>query len=271
MRRTERSRLQRGFTLIEAVMVITITGVVIAVVSVFILPATSAYFASSDRAKLGDHADTALRRMARDLALALPNSVRVAASGRTVELIPVSGGARYATESGDPLQFGTTPADTSFSIVGPALRLSRASQQLAWFNLGAGIADADAYTLANVRSTTNPAGDATTVGLTGAALPNALLAPPYRVYAIESPVSYRCDTAAQTLTRHTGYGFNATQADPPTGGTSAVLAKDVSACSFSYTTGAAGARYALASLQITLTRNGESVSLYHAVHVDNLP
>ena len=83
------------------------------------------------------------------------------ASGRSVELIPVSGGARYATESGDPLQFGTTPADTSFSIVGPALRLSRASQQLAWFNLGAGISDADAYTLANVRTATTAAGNAT--------------------------------------------------------------------------------------------------------------
>lgn len=271
MRRTEPNRLQRGFTLIEAVMVITITGVVIGVVSVFILPATSAYFASSARAQLGDQADTALRRMARDLAVALPNSVRVAASGRSVELIPVSGGARYATESGDPLQFGTTPADTSFSIVGPALRLSRASQQLAWFNLGAGISDADAYTLANVRTATTAAGNATSVSFTGAALPNALMAPPYRVYAIEPPVSYRCDTTAQTLTRYTGYGFNATQPDPPSTGTSAVVAKDVSACSFSYTTGAAGARYALASLQITLTRNGESVSLYHAVHVDNLP
>ncbi|MFG6468985.1 type II secretion system protein [Roseateles sp. BYS87W] len=274
IRRIERPRpwaLQRGFTLIEAVMVIVITGIVISVVSVFILPATNAYLSSSSRAQLGDQADTALRRMARDLTLALPNSVRVSASAQAVELIPVSGGARYATESGDTLQFGTSPADTSFDVIGPPRKLSHTSQQLAWFNLGAGIADADAYTLANVRTATSAAGNASNVTFTGAALPNALMAPPYRVYAIEPPVTYRCNTAAGTLTRYTGYGFSSTQPDPPTAGTSAVLSRDVSACTFTYSAGAVGARYALASLQITLARNGESVSLYHAVHVDNLP
>ena len=48
-----RSRLtERGFTLIEAVMVIAITGVVIAMVAIFIVPATTAYFASAARAQL---------------------------------------------------------------------------------------------------------------------------------------------------------------------------------------------------------------------------
>ena len=264
MRQTE-----RGFTLIEAVMVIAITGVVITVVSIFILPATTAYFASAARAQLGDQADTALRRMARDLSLALPNSARVSASGMSLEHIPISGAARYATESGNPLQFGTV--DAGFDIIGPALKLSHASQQLAWFNLGAGISDADAYTLSNVRTSTSAAGNATSVGITGAALPNALQAPPYRVYAIEPPVSYRCDIAAGTLTRYSGYGFNAVQPDPPSGGTSAVLARNVTACAFSFNAGAVAARYALVTLQISLTRDGETVSLYHAVHVDNLP
>lgn len=250
-------------------MVITITGVVIGVLSVFILPATTAYLTSSARAQMGDQADLALRRMARDLALALPNSVRVSASGQSVELIPVSGAARYATESGDTLQFGTP--DTSFDIVGPALKLSHASQQLAWYNLGASIPDADAYTLSNVRTATSAAGSTTNVGISGAALPNPLLAPPFRVYAIEPPVSYRCDTAAKTLTRHTGYGFNATQPDPPTGGSSAVLARDVAACAFDFNPSAVAARHGLVTLQISLSRNGETVSLYHAVHADNLP
>ena len=250
-------------------MVIAITGVVIGVLSVFVLPASTAYLSSSARAQMGDEADLALRRMARDLALALPNSVRVSASGQSVELIPVSGAARYATESGDPLQFGV--ADASFDIVGPALKLSHASQQLAWYNLGAGIPDADAYTLSNVRTATSAAGNASNVGLSGAALPNSLMAPPFRVYAIEPPVTYRCDTTAKTLTRYTGYGFNASQPDPPTGGSSAVLARDVTACSFDFNPATVAARYALASLQISLSRNSETVSLYHAVHVDNLP
>ncbi|MBW8890821.1 MAG: prepilin-type N-terminal cleavage/methylation domain-containing protein [Burkholderiales bacterium] len=57
-----RPRCQQGFTLIEAVMAIAITGVVITVVSVFIVPATNAYFASAQRAQLGDQADTAATR-----------------------------------------------------------------------------------------------------------------------------------------------------------------------------------------------------------------
>jgi MSHA biogenesis protein MshO len=265
MRRNRRS--EAGFTLIEAVMVITITGVVIAVVSLFIAPATTAYFASSARAQLADEADTALRRIARDLAAALPNSARI--NGQSLELIPVSGAARYAVESGNPLQFGV--ADTGFDIVGPALRLASANQRLAWYNLGNGVPDADAYTQANVRVSSSAAGNASSVALTGAALPNALQTPPYRVYAIEQPVTYRCDTTAGTLTRYTGYGFLATQADPPLGGSIAVLARHVKACSFGYDTPAFASRYALVTLRLQLGVNDETVSLYHTVHLDNLP
>lgn len=260
-------RTERGFTLIESVMVIAITGVVIAMVAIFIVPATTAYFATSARAQLGDEADTALRRIARDLAGALPNSARI--TGRSLEVIPVSGTARYAVDSGDTLLFGT--ADTSFAIVGPALPLASANQRLAWYNLGAGVPDADAYTQSNVRVASNGAGNATSITLSGAALPNALQAPPYRLYAIEQPVTYRCDLTAQTLTRYSGYGFQATQPDPPVGGTAAILARHVSGCSFSYDQPAITARYALVTLSLQLTAQSETVTLYHTVHIDNLP
>ncbi|RZJ10695.1 MAG: type II secretion system protein [Rubrivivax sp.] len=269
-----RSRV-RGFTLIEAVMVITITGVVIGMVAIFIAPATTAYFDTSTRARLGDEADTALRRISRDLSGALPNSVRI--TGMSIELIPVSGAARYAvgTEAGDPLAFGAT--DTSFAIVGPALRLASGNQRLAWYNLGAGVPDADAYSQANVRVAGNAAGNATTITIAGAALPNSLQAPPYRVYAIEQPVTYRCNTAAGTLTRHAGYGFVTTQAALPSGGTAAVLARHVVGCSFDYSAGAS-VGYGIVTLRLQLGSgagdagaSNETVTLYQTVHVDNLP
>ena len=264
-------------------MTIAITGVVIGIVSLFIVPATTAYFDGAARAQLSDQADTALRRISRDLALALPNSARVSADGRSLELIPVSGAARYAVNSGDTLQFGT--ADASFAIVGPPLLLSRASQQLAWYNLGASTPDADAYTLANVRTATSAAGNAANVAIIngGTGLANALQAPPYRVYAIEPPVTYRCDmsTTPGTLMRHTGYGFVAIQPNPPSGGSSAVLARHVKACRFSFDPAAVSARHGIVTLQITLLdrrpknaedeANAEAVTLYHTVHVDNLP
>lgn len=250
-------------------MVIAITGVVVAMVAIFIVPAITAYFSTATRARLGDEADTALRRISRDLAAALPNSARV--TGMSVELIPVSGAARYAvgTESADPLLFGTI--DASFNIVGPALRLASGNQRLAWYNLGPGVPDADAYTQSNVRVTSTAAGNASTVAISGAALPNSLQAPPYRVYAIEQPVTYRCDTTAETLTRYTGYGFLANQPDPPSGGSATVLARHVKACSFSYSTPTITARYALVTLSIQLGADSETVTLYHTVHIDNLP
>jgi len=274
MPRTERAlaRRQRGFTLIEAVMVIAITGVVIGVIAIFIVPASTAYFASSARAQLGDQADTALRRIARDLSLALPNSASVSASNGSLELIPISAAARYVVDSAGALQFGVAPI-SSFSIVGPPLRLSHASQQLAWYNLGTGVDDANAYKLGNVRTSTTAAGTASGITVSGAALPNSLQAPPYRVYAVEQPVTYRCNTSTTpgTLTRYTGYGFVDPQPDPPSGGTSAVLARNVTACRFVYDSSPFATRYGVVTLQLQLTSQGETVSLYHTVHVDNLP
>jgi len=80
---------------------------------------------------------------------------------------------------------------------------------------------------------------------------------------------------AGRITRYQGYGFLASQPDPPSGGTSAVLATGVTACRFSVDGTLVAARSALVSLALTLgtsTSTGtESVSLHHAVFVSNLP
>ncbi|HJW54946.1 MAG TPA: prepilin-type N-terminal cleavage/methylation domain-containing protein, partial [Burkholderiaceae bacterium] len=67
----------QGFTLLEAIIVIAITGIIAAVVAVFIVKPVQGYVDSARRAEMTDTADTALRRISRDLHLALPNSVRV--------------------------------------------------------------------------------------------------------------------------------------------------------------------------------------------------
>ena len=261
-------------------MVMAITGVLAAVVSLFIARPVQAYLANSARAELVDQADNALRRIGRDLSVALPNSTRVTASGLALELIPTRGGARYATEGAGKLEFGST--DASFDIVGPALVLG-AAQQLVFYNLG--VPGSDAYApnttateqaASNRRSATNAAGAATTITLDSlAGLPVGSFAPPYRVLAVEPPVSYRCDLGAGTLTRYSNYGFAAAQPDPPSGGTSATVATGVTACRFGVDTTLVAARAALVNLSLTLAANtgsgSESVTLHHATHVDNLP
>ncbi len=282
MRRSEPKAPARGFTLVESVLVITITGILAAVVGRFIVSPVQGYLSTQARAALGDQADLALRRIGRDLRIALPNSTRVSASGLALELIPTTGAARYATESGNRLQFGSLA--TSFDLVGPPLTLS-AAQNLVFYNLGPGIVGSDAYAdnssagaqaSSNRRSSSNAAGPASSITMNSlAGLPVAGFAAPYRVFAVDPPVSYRCDLAGGTLTRYQGYGFVATQPDPPSGGSSAVLASGVSACRFSYEAAVVASRAALVSLALTLqtstTSGTESVSFHHAVHVDNLP
>lgn len=260
-------------------MVIVVMGGIIAGVSVFVVPAVRSYLDSVARAELAARTDIALRRMARDLAEALPNSVRITttASTATLELIPTTGAARYQTEGAGALVFGT--ADTSFNLVGAGLAMS-ANQNLAWYNLGPNVPDADAYAAvsagSNRRVASNAAGTATSITLaSNPGLPVSLLAPPFRVYAISTPVTYRCDLGAGTLTRYGGYGFVATQPDPPSGGTSALLAKGVSACSFTYEGFVVAARAGVVNLHLSLQASTmlgtETVSLFRAVHVDNLP
>lgn len=279
MRRHLRSE---GFTLVEAVIVIAITGVLAAIVARFIVQPVQLYLATVARAALVDSADAALRRIEGDLRAALPNSVRVTASGRAIELIPTTGAARYRTEGTDRLEFGTV--DTSFDLIGPPLTLA-SHQQLVFFNLGSEITGSDAYAPngsaaeqadSNRRTATNAAGAATTITLDSqAGLPVMDFAAPYRVFAVEPPVSYRCDLAAGTLTRYTGYGFQASQPDPPSGGTASVLASGVTACRFAYDAAVVAMSNGLVSLQLTLattTPSGtESITLHHEAHVDNVP
>jgi MSHA biogenesis protein MshO len=75
-------RRAAGFTLIEAIIAIVITGILGSVVAVFINRPIQGYFDSVRRAELTDQADVALRRISRDIRLALPNSLRVIRSRR---------------------------------------------------------------------------------------------------------------------------------------------------------------------------------------------
>src|SRR2546427_4793105 len=62
----EHSR-ERGVTLIEMVIVISITAIIAGAVSVFISRPVEGYADAARRAEMSDIADTALRRMTRDL------------------------------------------------------------------------------------------------------------------------------------------------------------------------------------------------------------
>jgi MSHA biogenesis protein MshO len=84
-------------TLVEAVVVIVVIGVIGAGLSVFLLSPVSGYADTVRRLQLVEQADFALRRMSRDLGGALPNSVRVTTNGQDsiLEFLNVRSAARY--------------------------------------------------------------------------------------------------------------------------------------------------------------------------------
>lgn len=84
----------RGFTLIELLIVIVIGGVISATLTVFLRPALDAFTDTRVRADMADQADTALRRMLRDVRHAVPNSLRVP-NDKCFELVPTMAGGRY--------------------------------------------------------------------------------------------------------------------------------------------------------------------------------
>ena len=260
-------------------MVILITGIIVTAVAVFIRAPVQAYLDTTRRAELADEADTLLRRMTRDLRLALPNSVRVVtigASDRYVEFLLTSGGGRYRAEvtaagTGNILNFGA--ADSSFDVIGPVPAFA-GGESIVVYNLGPGFAPADAYAAANNRAAfASVAGS--TVTLTAPKL-FPFESPGKRFQVVQYPVTYGCvpnaaNPAAGTITRYWGYGFNAAQVAPPSGGSSAIIAANVSNCAFSYDPNVLALSNGLVTLSVSLTKGGETVTLFQEAHVSNVP
>jgi MSHA biogenesis protein MshO len=80
------TRSAAGMTLIELVIVITLSAICVTFMTMFVVTPINAYNAQTQRAQLVDAADSALRLLSRDLRAALPNSVRIANERRTSSL-----------------------------------------------------------------------------------------------------------------------------------------------------------------------------------------
>ncbi len=267
---------QAGFTLIELIIVIVLGAIVASMTTSILTLPINAYVDSARRASLTNTAESALNRMQRDIRAALPNSIRISADGKTLELLHTIDGGRYrkllaSDGSGDRLDFSL--ADTGFDVLGEL-------QNFATITLDRDLVVV--YPLASAGN--NPYAGDNTVIMTSSSTANhinflpyqfPLKSPQQRFFIIDTPVTYHCDLSAtqrenKLLMRYEGYAIQSTQTIPPaTGG--ALQANYINDCLFSYNSGS-NTRSGLVTLTMSLKdKSGESVRLTHQVHVSNQP
>jgi MSHA biogenesis protein MshO len=291
-------RADRGFTLLELVLVIVIGGVMAASLTVFFRPAFDSYLATRNRADLSAQADAALRRLVGDVRLAVPNSVR-SPSSQCVEMVPTLAGGRLrmaadtANDSGPgctPSATCSAPLDTTtltstLDVLTPLSTLPAAGDWLVVGNQSPNDVYSGASRAALTAITTPaPAFGLHRLSLTPTQFPLGYDGGRFSVVSAgQQAVFYVCSgadgtldasgTARGTLVRLSGYGFNASypSACPSVTGGQTVLT-GLSRCTITYDPNqGATQQNGFVYLQLDLTRRNESVSLVVGAHVSNVP
>lgn len=288
----------RGFTLVELVIVIALSAIVLVMITVVLKRPLDAYVDQSRRGELVELASLALNRAARDIRLAVPNSVRQSADGRTLEMLNILNAGRYVSNraGSDSLRFSAelSGCETAngrcdgFQVLDPNFDVSGA-RWLVVYNLGASSggnpsAGANVWAYANPGVIT-PTGASFTAaanatsretqvslnGLSAAGFTFAYPSPQRRFYLADQVIGYRCEPAAEggQLARYTRTTLTATA--PSTLPADAErVAPYVTGCQINYQPGTPQ-RPGLVTLSLTLTREGESITLQQQVKVDNAP
>ncbi len=282
---TSLQRRSAGFTLIELIIVLVLTTIIGGTVAVFVRPAIRGYTDTRDRSVLGDMGDTALRRMVRDIRMAVPNSLRTP-NEACFELVPTVAGGRYRmgpNTANDAWWVDTSQATTGFDVLSTLSRQPAVGDFVVINNQNGN----DVYSATNRATISAVATPTATQGTLRLTISSLQVSPGYDggrfqvVNQNERSVFYVCDGAGLSADGLTGTGvlwrirrdFNATYptARPGTvGGT--VLARNIRSCRFVYSPNQGATQQSgFVYLELAITRNGETATLTHGAHVLNAP
>ena len=248
-----------GFTLIELIVVIVITGILSTMLVGFITNPINTYIDVTRRAQMVNNADMALRHIQRDIRKALPNSIRTD-NGSLMMINTVAGGRYRIAPPGDVLDF--TQPDTSFDALGFIEPLIASSElRVAIYHLG--VQGADAYQGDNVLSPAGASLSGDRVTFPSHQFPFS--SPRQRFFLVDHVIRYRCEN--QRLYREI-----CTISTSPTCSVSEPVATSLN-CGltlFNYEPGTA-TRSGIVTIQVALEETGERINLMHQVHVSNAP
>lgn len=287
---------QRGFTLVELILVIALIGIIGGVLTMQLAPAIQSYLLVAQRAALTDQADGALRQIVGAVRSAVPNSLRLGGNG-CLELVPTKDGGRFRTGPHVGGNVATAWLDdvearTQFDVLSPLADPPVAGDAIVVGNQNPN----DVYSGANVgivatsAVSTDPSAGAYRItfaqGNVAPGSPDFRLPPGYDggrfviVPGQQKTVTYMCvnpgvDQATQdgtgVLYRFASASLNlAPSCELPAN--PAVVARKVAACTFFYSPGQGATQESgFVQLQLTLSDKGESVPLTIGAHVDNVP
>ncbi|MCX7142500.1 MAG: prepilin-type cleavage/methylation domain-containing protein, partial [Proteobacteria bacterium] len=270
--------------------------IIAASIVVFFKPAFDSYLAAGRRARLSELADTALRKMSRDIRLAVPNSIR-SPSDQCFELVPTTAGGRYRmgpdTSPGAPSNgwFDGTAAVSVLDVLTPLSSTPAAGDWLVIDNQNTNDVYSGTNRAAIQSVATPPALDPNLAyyyhritlqaatqfpgGYNGGrfvVVPNAQNA---AFYVCSGAGVDSGGSGTGTLYRFANYGYNAATpaACPvPVVGTTPVLVSKVRKCSFVYSPNQGATQQSgFVWMNLEIAEQGERIVLVHGTHVDNVP